>query len=180
MQVALAQQVTICERPEFESIYRDQFEHVWFTLRRLGVQERDLDDAAHDVFVVINRRLSDFDPTRPVRPWVTGITYRIASDERRRARHRREVMGDLPDSPSQRGPEHELEAKQAHALVMQGLEDLPMDQRAVFVMHELQGMTMPEIVEAIGAPLNTLYSRLRLARRKFTMAVRRINGRKTP
>ena len=177
MQVVLAQHFPVCERPDFDSIYREQFEHVWFTLRRLGVQERDLDDAAHDVFVVVNRRLDDFDATRPVRPWVTGITYRIASDERRRARHRREVIGEIPELSAHRGPVEALEAKQAHDLVMLALDELPMKQRAVFVMHELQGLTMPEIVEALDAPLNTLYSRLRLARRKFTMSVRRLRGR---
>jgi RNA polymerase sigma-70 factor (ECF subfamily) len=179
MQVALAQELPICERPQFESIYREHFDHVWFTLRRLGVQERDLDDATHEVFVVINRRLSDFDPTRPLRPWVTGITYRVASDERRRARHRREIIGDIPEATTKRGPLQALEAKQAHTLVMLALEELPMKQRAVFVMHELQGMTMPEIMEALDAPLNTLYSRLRLARRKFTLAARRLRGRNT-
>ena len=177
MQVALARDFPIIERPTFESIYRDLFEHVWFTLRRLGVQERDLDDATHDVFVVVNRRLNDFDPSRPVRPWVTGIAYRVASDERRRARHRREVIGTVPDSLDQAGPDRALEAKQAHNLVLTALEELPEQQRAVFVMHDLQGMTMPEIMDAVEAPLNTLYSRLRLARSKFTLAARRLQKR---
>ena len=177
MQVALAPEFPVIERPDFESVYRDQFEHIWFTLRRLGVHERDLDDTTHDVFLVVNRRLMDFDPTRPVRPWVTGIAYRVASDERRRARHRREIIGDIPETIDGASPQKALEAKEAQRLVLDALTQLPMDQRAVLVMHDLQGMTMPEITEALDAPLNTLDSRLRLGRRKFTLAVRRLRGR---
>lgn len=163
-------------RPSFEAIYRDHFRHVWHTLRRLGVVERDLEDAAHEVFVVVHRRLEDYDPRRPLKPWVTGIAYRVASDERRRARHRREVFShegwDARDKGD--GPEEHLAATRARALVQAALSELPLDQRAAVVMHDLDGLSIPDIAHELGIPLNTMYSRLRLGRRKFTAAVRAI------
>ena len=162
-------------RPDFQTIYEEHFDHVWRTLRRLGVADRDLEDAAHDLFVVVHRRLDDFDPRRPVRPWLTGMAYRIASDERRRARHRREVLDHKPEHPDTRpGPEEQAEARQQRQIVLHALGALPPEQRIVFVMHELDGSTVPEIAGALEAPINTCYSRLRLARRRFAEAVKRI------
>ena len=72
-------------RPETHEVYTTHFRHVWHSLRRIGVPWADLEDAAHDVFVVVHRRLTDFDPERPIKPWLSGIAYRVASDRRRKA-----------------------------------------------------------------------------------------------
>ncbi len=177
--LALAKDVL---RPPFEAIYREHLRHVWNTLRRLGVVERDLEDATHEVFVVVHRRLEDYDPSRPIRPWITGISYRVASDERRRARHRREVFGsegwDLGSDGA--SPEKELVARRAQILVRQALQELPMDQRAAVVMHDLEGTSVPDMCRELGVPLNTMYSRLRLGRKKFTAAVRTLQKRRKP
>ncbi len=163
--------------PDFAQVYETCFDHVWLTLRRLGVVERELDDATHNVFVVVHRRLSDFDTERAVKPWLSGIAYRVAADERRRARHRREALGhpamDLRAS-ERPGPERALAARQARSLVHQALETLDLGQRAVFVMAELDGSSGPEIAAALEVPLNTVYSRLRAARQRFAATVRRL------
>ncbi|MEZ4472641.1 MAG: sigma-70 family RNA polymerase sigma factor [bacterium] len=158
-------------------IYDTGFAHVWRTLRRLGVEERDLEDAAHEVFVVVHRRLGDYDPGRPLRPWLSGIAWRVAADERRRARHHRERLGveDTAPCPAP-GPEQALAAGQARALVHRALQALDLDRRVVFVMAELDGATAPEIADALGVPVNTVYSRLRVARQRFADAVRRLRG----
>lgn len=158
----------------FRAVYDVGFPHVWHTLRRLGVAERDLEDAAHEVFVVVHRRLGEFDTTRPLKPWLTGIAWRIAADERRRARHRRETLGDVPTvvAPGP-GPEQALASEQARERVHRALQTLDLDRRVVLVMAELDGATAPEIAEALGIPLNTVYSRLRVARQRFADAIRR-------
>jgi RNA polymerase sigma-70 factor (ECF subfamily) len=159
--------------PALEVVYAEGFDHVWYTLRRLGVRERDLEDKAHDVFLVVHRRLADFEPSRQVKPWLTGICYRVASDYRRSARYRREtVWEDMSLIPGGDTPEDAAQQSEARDLVLLGLEALPMEQRVVFVMHDIQQFAVPEIARELDVPHNTLYSRLRLARKKFTLAVR--------
>ncbi len=166
--------------PEFRAIYEDFFDYVWRTLRRMGVREADLADAAHEVFVVVHRRLPDFDPARPLAPWIGGIVYRVAVHEQRRARHRRERLtapDDLPRPTSSRDPEQAALAAERARRVLMALRALDIKRRAVFVMHELDGLACPEIAEALGVPLNTVYSRLRAARTRFRAALERMRER---
>lgn len=160
---------------DFRSLYVSQSSFVFNTLRRFGVRSADLEDQLHEVFVRVHARLEDFNPERPVRPWLSGFAFRVASEYRRRASHRREVFPDQPPEqvdPDQ--PDRKVEQQRARRMVMMALERLPFERRAVFVLHELEGFTMPEIAEALSAPLNTAYSRLRLARRDFRTAVRQL------
>ena len=161
------------ERPEaFGEVYRANFRHVWHTLRRLGVRERDLEDVAHDVFIVAHQRLHTFDTDRPIRPWLSGIAWRLASDYRRSARYRLEVVGHSKEPTARRmGPDQEAAATEARDLVSRALESLPEEQRIVFIMKEIDGFSVPEIAESLDLPLNTLYSRLRLGRGRFRTAV---------
>jgi RNA polymerase sigma-70 factor (ECF subfamily) len=160
----------------FETIFAQQFSYVWRTLARLGVAEADREDLANEVFFQVHRRFDEADLDRPLRPWLFAFAFRIASTHRRLARNRLERAGDLPDtadtSPS---AEDALERREAQALVDRGLASLDLDQRAVFVLHELDGYAVPEIASALGIPLNTAYSRLRLGRSRFAATVRRIN-----
>lgn len=164
----------------FRQVYEDCFGYVFVILRRLGVTERELEDAVHDVFVVFHRRMADFDASRPARPWLAGIATRVASDFRRRAVNRREqVTADV--EPVQAPPrvarqEQELQAREARLLVRQALDALDGDRRAVLVLCALEGYKVPEIAELLEVPLNTAYSRLRLARRDFEAAVRALRG----
>src|SRR5689334_8515619 len=77
-------------RLTFRAIFEAEFAYIFNTLRRLGVREPDLEDVTHDVFITVNRLLSEFDPSRPLRPWLFGFAFRVASDYRRLARHIRE------------------------------------------------------------------------------------------
>ena len=163
-----------CPPVDFRGVYDAELTYVWHTLRRLGVHERDLEDLCHDVFVVVFRHLADYDPRRPIRPWLFGIAFRVASDYRRSARVRREVTGATREVASAAPPaDEEVARQQGLALVAQALATLDLDRRAVLVMHDIDGHVMPEIAAALGVPLNTAYSRLRLARADFAVAVRR-------
>lgn len=164
----------------FDEVYARGYAHVWRTLRRLGVPEQDIEDQAHDVFLVVHRRLDDYDPARPLEPWLSGIAFRVMCAARRRAHRRRERAGhdawlDRQQSPEP-GPERLVVAQERQQLVLDALDRLDLDRRLVFVMHELDGIPCPEIAREVGVPVNTVYSRLRVARTRFAAAVRRLRG----
>jgi len=170
----MSAQAVETEPLDFRAVYQAQFAYVWRSLRRLGVRERDLEDVAHDVFVAFYRGSDGYDRARPIRPWLFGICFRVASDYRRRAQHRFEVPSEA-EEVADGGPDADarVASREARRLVLWALEALDFDRRAVFVMHDLDGYSMPEIAATLSAPLNTLYSRLRLAREQFAIAVRR-------
>jgi len=166
------------ETPNLAGIYRAELRHIWNLLRFLGVPSKDLEDVTHDVFLTVCRRLSSFDPQRPMRPWITGIARRVASDYRRRAYNYREVgVDELQAIEPRRDAEGQLGAKEAHADVLRALDALSFDQRTVFVLYEIDEQPAVEIATMLDLPLNTVYTRLRRARRRFTRAVR-VRGRK--
>ena len=169
--------VTPQARPDFPAIYRTEFSYVWNTLRRLGVPARDLEDLAHDLFLVVHRQIADYDPQRPLRPWLFGIAFRLVADFRRSSRQQREVLGN-PIEPTDGAPaaDESMVAAQARALLMKALDALDLARRAVFVMHELDEIAIPEIAAVLGIPLNTAYSRLRLARAEVAAAARRLRA----
>jgi RNA polymerase sigma-70 factor (ECF subfamily) len=160
---------------DFAELYEEHLTHVWHTLRRFGVRARDLEDLCHDVFVAFYRARDRFDPSRPIRPWLSGIAFRVASDYRRRAQHRRELPGEPPSLPAlEPGADERLAMRQDQDLVLAALAALDDARRAVLVMHDIDEQPMPEIAEALALPLNTAYSRLRLARADFAAAVKRL------
>lgn len=160
---------------EFRAVFRAELGWVCNTLRRLGVREADVEDAAHDVFVTFHRRLADYDPARSVRAWLGGIAYRVASDHRRRAHVRRELAeGDIEVVDPRRGADDALADKQTRALVLAALQEVQEERRPVLVLHDIDGIAMPAIAESLSIPLNTAYSRLRLARADFRRAVERL------
>ncbi|MCA9671898.1 MAG: sigma-70 family RNA polymerase sigma factor [Myxococcales bacterium] len=161
---------------ELSAIYGEQVSFVCHCLRRLGVPDRDLEDKAQDVFVVVHRKLADYDRARPIRPWLTGIAARVALDHLRKAYRKHEDLREqIETAHQQRDPEQQLAERQARELVLAALDRLDLDQRAVFVLADIEGHSMPEIAEIIDAPLNTLYSRLRLARQRFTRVARTLS-----
>ncbi len=151
--------------PEFADLYREHIDFVWRNLRRLGVSAASLDDAVQDVFVVVHRRLATWEGRSSLRTWLFGIALRVARDQRRSVRRKGEPCELPPDLPSP-GPDPltSLEHNEALRRLDRALLTLDEDKRAVFVMMEIEQMTAPEVVEATGLKVNTVYSRLRLAR----------------
>jgi RNA polymerase sigma-70 factor, ECF subfamily len=164
--------------PDFAAIYRDQFGFVWRTLRRFGVEPPSLDDAAQEVFVVVYRRLGDYDARSSLKSWLFGIASRVAAQRRRSARRRPEqaLPADLPATAAS-DPHDATENAQALRLIYTLLDELDDDKRAVFVLAELEQLTAPEIAEVLEVKLNTVYSRLRAARRDFEAALAAHRGR---
>lgn len=145
-------------------LYETQLDWVIATLRRLGVRDAEVDDAAHELFLVVHRKLHTYDTSRALRPWLFGIAYRIARDHLRRGSARLRLVesaqpAEAVDLESQAGARHQL------ARVQRALDSLDYERRATFVMHELDGFTVPQISKVLGCPPNTLYSHLRRARK---------------
>jgi RNA polymerase sigma-70 factor (ECF subfamily) len=166
--------------PGFAAVYEQNFDFVWRSLRRLGVPEASMDDAAQDLFIVVHRRLGEFAGRSSVRTWLFGIALRVAGDYRRRLRRKGAPLRPLPDAlpdTTRPGPYEDLARREA-ARVLDGLLDALDDaKRAVFVLAELEQMTAPEIAEVLDVNVNTVYSRLRAARADFERAVARLQSR---
>lgn len=152
---------------DFDAIYERELDYVWRTLGRFGVRPADLEDAAHEVFVILHRKLADLDPARPVRPWLFGVARRVASDMR--AKHR-----ELPTA-AEPAPHHDPTLAERD-LVWRALDALDDDRRSVVILHDLEGHTGAEIAELLGIPVNTVHSRLRLARHDFIAAIAKLRG----
>lgn len=162
----------------FRSIFDAELSYVWGALRRLGVPERDREDLVHDVFVVVHRKLAEFDTSRPLRPWLFGIAYRRAADYRRLSRHRHEVHEEF-DEPAAGVPsaEEALVAHEAQALLARALDRVDHDRRAVLILHDLEGWPMADIAASFDIPVRTGYSRLRVGREELAAAVRRLQSK---
>jgi RNA polymerase sigma-70 factor (ECF subfamily) len=162
---------------EFAALYESEFAYVWRNLRRLGVSDAQLDDAAQDVFLVVYRRLGDFESRSTLRTWIFGIVLRVASTYRRTAQRRRTEPLDERTADSTSSTEDLTERAEAGRLLRRLLDGLDDDRRAVFVLAELEQMTAPEVSAALGVNLNTVYSRLRSARRDINAALERLRTR---
>lgn len=165
-------------RAQASAVFAEYCDYVWNALRRLGVARRDLEDVTHDVFVAVFRQWQSYDPARPIRPWLFGFALRVASDHRRLARHRYEVEPPATE-PRDDGPDAAelLLRKEREALAHAAMSSIEVSRRAVFILHDLDGSTVPEIAEVLGIPVATAYSRLRLAREDFSAAVKRLTLR---
>jgi RNA polymerase sigma-70 factor (ECF subfamily) len=172
-----------CERSIGEASFRSVFDahcaYVWTTLRRLGVEERDVEDVTHDTFVRVAAHLHEYDPSRPIRAWLFVFALRMARDYRRLARRRHEIVGTPEEAILETPAADELiEARETHAFVSEALEALDWDKRSVFVACDLEELPIAEVAASLGIPRNTAASRLRLARAEFTKAVRRLARRR--
>jgi RNA polymerase sigma-70 factor (ECF subfamily) len=163
-----------CVALSFDAVYDEHVDFVWRSLRSLGVRDHTLEDAVQDVFVVVHRRLAEFEQRSTLRTWIFGIAMRVAHDHRRRE-GRKGGLAPLDFELYDRAPSPDDRAAQTEALreVAQVLETLDPDKRAVFVLAEVEQWTAPEIAEALGINLNTVYSRIRAARREFEAAYAR-------
>ncbi|MGH1342155.1 MAG: RNA polymerase sigma factor [Nannocystales bacterium] len=162
--------------PEFSEVYRSHYDFVWRCVRRLGVPASLVDDATQEVFVIVHRRLSSYDPRTPMRGWLFGILRKVAASQRRRAKRVAPVPSSVRSSADS-DPEAALARREAADWVERFLATLDEEQRAVFVLAECEGVPVVELADTLGIKLNTAYSRLRLARRRFERALVRVQAR---
>lgn len=154
---------------DFAAIYEQHAVFVWRSLRLLGVHPDSLDDAVQEVFLVVHRRLGEFEGRSSLRTWLYAIARRVARNVRRGAGRRgaaEPVAGDLLDAGG-RTPLELAERAEAGRVLLEVVDGLSEDQREVFLLVEVEEMSVPEAAEALGVNLNTCYSRLRAARARF-------------
>lgn len=163
--------------PALAEVYQANFRYVWRCLRSLGVDLATLDDAVQEVFLVVSRKLSEFDGRSELRTWLYAIVLHIARQHRTKAARRArrfvsdsaerfvtetsQVLGDL---------RAEVEHNEQLVLAQRALAALDDAKREVFVLACIEGMSAPEISEVTGVPLNTVYSRLRVSKQQFEKA----------
>jgi RNA polymerase sigma-70 factor (ECF subfamily) len=165
--------------PDFRALFEEHFGYVWNALRHFGIRDSDLEDLAHEVFLRVHERLGECDASRPLRPWLFAFAYRVAAAHRRLARHRVEVVGANVESVDFAcRADDELIRREDRELALAALEAIEIDRRAVFILHEIDGVPIPEVAAAIAIPTGTAYSRLRLARQEFNAAVKRLRLRR--
>lgn len=152
--------------PSFSRIFAEHVRYVWRALLALGVADADVQDASQQVFLVLHRKLTQYDGSCTLRTFIYGMCLRVASDyRRRRQRVREHPVETLPErvlAPSQLT---DVATRQALERLEVVLERLPEAQREVFVLFELEELSMAETAQAIGCPLFTAYARLRSAHR---------------
>lgn len=149
----------------FTELFHEHAPHAGRALRNLGVREADLPDALQEVFLVVHRKLPSFRGDSSLRTWIYGICLRVAAAHRRRPHRAREV--DLDEALPAAGatPHEEAERREALERLDAALARLDDDKRAVFVLYELEELTLAEVASAVSAPLPTVYSRLQAARK---------------
>lgn len=169
----------------FDRIYDENVAFVWRSVRRLGVPDDAADDVVQGVFLVVHRRLGEFEAKSTIRTWLFAIAVRVVQDHKRTVRRKSpHLLGHvepcdaacLPDVTS-KTPYEAMERSEAAALVDGLLDELDDEKRVVFILAELEQMTAQEIAQATGLSPRAVYSRLRAARADFERAAARLRRR---
>lgn len=163
--------------PPFRAVYDDYFDFVWTSARRLGVPMDAVDDVVQEIFIVVHARLHTLEQPASLRSWVYSVVRRTVSTYHR-GQHARAIRGgteplERTAFPMQPSPLDLAVLSSELQLMWRLLGELDGAKREVFVLAELEEMTIPEVAEAVGIPLNTAYSRLRVARQEFNEALSR-------
>lgn len=162
--------------PPFVTVYDDHVKFAWRVLGRLGVARPDIEDVCQEVFIVVHRRLAEFEGRSSLRTWIYGIALRCATDYRRRNARRKPPVS-VTEVAVPGSQQDDLHARDARATLDQLLELLDADKREVFVLFELEELAMTEVIAIVGCPLQTGYSRLHAARAIVAAAASRMRAK---
>lgn len=159
-----------------DELYREYAPFAWRTVRYLGVSPADAEDVVHEVFVIVARRLDDYDPNYSERAWIAGIARRVVLHHHRGAARRSKKHAQI-EAPAVVGPalDEAVSQREAAALVEVFLAELDVERREVFVLAELEGLPAKQIAQVTDCNVNTVYSRLRSARQAFQRRVDRLD-----
>ena len=171
-----------CARPQddeaFSSIVRAHSQYVFRVLRCLGVPAADLEDLCQETFIVVHRRLQSYEGRAALRTWIYAIALRVVADYRKRAYRKREALvAHLPELRAAAEQERTLERREDWGLRDRLLSALGDEPRQVFVLYEIEALSMREIAEIVGCPLQTVYSRLHAARKQVAIQLTRMRAR---
>ena len=155
-------------------VYGAHSDFVWRSLQHLGVRGADLEDLMQEVFVVVHRKLGDFDGTGRITTWLFGICMRVVARHRRRAYFRFERQeAEVPEIADAHTPEDHAATRERALLLERALGRLSLEHRAVFVLFEIEGLGSAEIAETLGVPVGTVHSRLFKARQVVARSLER-------
>lgn len=173
--LALVERCRARDESAWRELYDTHFDFVLRVARRLGTPESEAEDVVHDVFVVVHRKLDRFESGQ-LTTWLYRITANIASDRHRRRRVRRtfESMRLWVGSEARETPEQSAERASATRAVERVLERMSPKKREVFALFELEGLNGEQIAKRVGAPVNTVWTRLHHARKQFLKIARRL------
>jgi RNA polymerase sigma-70 factor (ECF subfamily) len=182
---ALAGDEASAVRLTFRQVYDTYFGFVWRAVANRGVPAAAMDDVVQEVFLVVHRKLPDFEGRSTVRTWLSGVVRRVVADHVKKRGNRAAGDENVDDHPlkSDEDPAAELERRAAAALVDQLLEKMSAVQREVFVLYELEQLTTREIAELTRTNENTVQTRLKAARKAFQRGLERhraANARREP
>ena len=160
-------------RPTLAELFQAHARFVWRVLAAHGIRDADIEDAAQEVFLIVHRRMEDWDPARAAaRTWLYAIASRVAANHRKRVHHSREQSSAELEHPAG-GVEPEAEVDRSRLIVRleQAIAALDDAKRDVFVLFELQELSMKEVADTVGCPVQTAYARLYAARRAIAEAI---------
>jgi RNA polymerase sigma-70 factor (ECF subfamily) len=156
-----------------------ELDYLFETLHRLGAGAREVEDLAQEIFVVLHKNWATLDTTRPLRPYLFGVAFRVVCAHRRkRAREIPFATVDAEDGGA--SPEALLQSKESATLLMAALERVHLPRRAVLVMHDLDGVPIADVARNLSITRFGAYARLRKARKEMAAAVRRISKEGAP
>jgi RNA polymerase sigma-70 factor (ECF subfamily) len=158
---------------EFAVVFGTHANFVWRVLRRLGVPDADAEDALQEVFIVVSRKLDEYQERGTIRSWLFAISRQVASHYRRTEARRQRKETIVPKAPACDDPHDAAMKREAVAIVQEFLGQLDEARAIVFFLSEVEGMAAPEIASLLGANVNTVYGRLRLSRKQFEEFVER-------
>jgi RNA polymerase sigma-70 factor (ECF subfamily) len=172
MHLAIAQAPARATTLDFAEVYEAHLAFVWRNLRRLGLRDAAIDDAVQEVFIVVHRRLAELATVESLSGWLYGVLRRVAATHRRSVRRRgTDALPETLAGGLGPAPDEAAARAQASRWLAGFLDELPEDQRHVFVLIELEQLPAGEVAASLGLSINTIYSRLRLARSRFERAV---------
>ena len=153
--------------PTLDATYREHADFVWRTVNRFGIDPASAEDLVHEIFLVVQRKLPKFDPSRSMKGWLYGISRGVCANYRRSRRRATARLQLLSEPAPPRSPEDITKDSEAADVVSRFLDSLDVNKRTAFELAEIEGLSPSEIAELEGSSSKTIRSRLFVARRLF-------------
>jgi RNA polymerase sigma factor (sigma-70 family) len=157
--------------------FEGELDYLYVTLQRMGAGAAEIDDLLQEIFLVLYRRWSTLDMTRPIRPWLFGVTFRVLCASRRR-RAREVLCEDFELEDTGANPEVALQDRESLSMLSTALDRIPEARRSVVVMHDIEGVEVVGIARRLSLSRIGVYSRLYKGRRELASTLRRLQRAK--
>ena len=155
-------------------VFARELDYLYWSLQRLGARPVDIEDLLQDIFAILHKSWPNLDTTRPMRPWLLAVAFRVVQTYRRR-RARETPIDGLDPADEVPDPEAALHSQQSVELLRAALQSVPDTRRTVLTLHELEGLEVSVIARRLGLTRFGVYSRLRKGRKELATAVRRLH-----